>query len=270
MALSSRGKTEFGLTPRIRARRNKKQRRELSEDQKIEIREAFDLFDTDKSGIIDYHELRVAMRALGFDIKKQEIKKIQTEYDREEIGGIKYDDFEEIMTRKILNRDPDEEIFKAFQLFDDDQTGKITIKNLKRVARELGESLNDGIIDYHELRVAMRALGFDIKKQEIKKIQQEYDREELGGIKFDDFEEIMTRKILNRDPDEEIFKAFQLFDDDQTGKISIKNLKRVARELGESLQDDELQAMIDEFDKDEDGEINLEEFSNIMKQSTLL
>eukprot|EP00486_Rosalina_sp_Unknown_P004367 CAMPEP_0201564412 /NCGR_PEP_ID=MMETSP0190_2-20130828/2699_1 /ASSEMBLY_ACC=CAM_ASM_000263 /TAXON_ID=37353 /ORGANISM="Rosalina sp." /LENGTH=70 /DNA_ID=CAMNT_0047980565 /DNA_START=134 /DNA_END=343 /DNA_ORIENTATION=+ len=70
MALSSRGKSgsgmDFGLNPRIRARRNKKQRRELSEDQKIEIREAFDLFDTDKSGIIDYHELRVAMRALGF------------------------------------------------------------------------------------------------------------------------------------------------------------------------------------------------------------
>merc|ERR1711997_828936 len=92
---------DFGLTPRIRARRNKKQRRELSEDQKIEIREAFDLFDTDKSGIIDYHELRVAMRALGFDIKKQEIKKIQQEYDRDEMGGVKYIDFEEIMTVKI-------------------------------------------------------------------------------------------------------------------------------------------------------------------------
>merc|ERR1719295_1374169 len=136
----------------MRARRNKKQRRELSEDQKAEIKEAFDLFDTDKSGMIDYHELRGAMKALGFDVKKQEIRKIQQEYD----------------------------------------------------------------------------------------------------------------------PDEEIFKAFQLFDDDQTGKISLKNLKRVARELGEALNDDEIQAMIDEFDKDEDGEISLEEFSNIMKQSTLL
>ena len=43
---------------------------ELSEEQRQEIKEAFELFDTDKTGTIDYHELKVAMRALGFDVKK--------------------------------------------------------------------------------------------------------------------------------------------------------------------------------------------------------
>lgn len=37
-------------------------RRELSEEQKQEIREAFELFDTDKDGSIDYHELKVKYR----------------------------------------------------------------------------------------------------------------------------------------------------------------------------------------------------------------
>ncbi|KAJ3150023.1 Calcium-binding component of the spindle pole body (SPB) half-bridge [Geranomyces michiganensis] len=111
----------------------------------------------------------------------------------------------------------------------------------------------------------MRALGFDVKKPEVLKILREYEKNgQTGLIDFDDFNKVMTEKILSRDPIEEIRKAFQLFDDDGTGKITLRNLRRVAKEIGESLDDDELQAMIDEFDLDQDGEINEQEFLAIM------
>ena len=48
----------------------KKFRTEITEEQKQEIKEAFDLFDSESTGAIDAKELKVAMRALGFEPKK--------------------------------------------------------------------------------------------------------------------------------------------------------------------------------------------------------
>jgi len=120
-----------------------KKQKELTDEQKQEIKEAFDLFDTDGSGEIDSKELKVAMRALGFEPKKEEIQKMISDGDDDGSGTIGYEEFLKMMTHKILNRDPKDEILKAFRLFDDDETGKISFKNLKRVAKELGERMTD-------------------------------------------------------------------------------------------------------------------------------
>merc|ERR1712157_533449 len=95
---------------------------------------------------------------------------------------------------------------------------------------------------------------------EIQKMISDVDDDGSGTIEYEEFLKMMTHKILNRDPKDEILKAFRLFDDDETGKISFKNLKRVAEELGE---------LIDEADRDGDGEVNEEEFLRIMKKTNL-
>ena len=48
-------------SPMLAQRSRRRPRVEMTEEQKQEIREAFDLFDTDKSGSIDYHELKVSI-----------------------------------------------------------------------------------------------------------------------------------------------------------------------------------------------------------------
>jgi hypothetical protein len=74
----------------------------LSDDQRAEIREAFELFDTDKDGMVDYHELKVAMRALGFDLKKAEVLKLLRE--NTEPGGnlMSWESFEGISESELL------------------------------------------------------------------------------------------------------------------------------------------------------------------------
>lgn len=115
----------------------------------------------------------------------------------------------------------------------------------------------------------MRALGFEPSKEEVRKLISQVDKDGSGTVNFNEFLVIMTTKMGERDSREEIIKAFRLFDDDETGKISFRNLKRVAMELGESITDEELQEMIDEADRDGDGEVSQEEFIRIMERTNL-
>ncbi|XP_041826607.1 centrin-3 [Melanotaenia boesemani] len=133
----------MSLSLRAEFMADKPRRRELTEEEKHEIKEAFDLFDTDKDKEIDYHELKVAMRALGFEVKKVDVLKILKDYDRDGKGKLTFEDFREVVADRILARDPKEEVMKAFKLFDDDESGTITLRNLRRVARELGENIGE-------------------------------------------------------------------------------------------------------------------------------
>jgi Ca2+-binding EF-hand superfamily protein len=147
-----------------------------------------------------------------------------------------------------LTDEQKQEIHEAFDLFDTD---------------------GSGTIDAKELKVAMRALGFEPSKDEIKRLISEVDKDGSGTVNYNEFLVMMTTKMSERDSREEMIKAFRLFDDDETGKISFRNLKRVAMELGETITDEELQEMIDEADRDGDGEVSQDEFIRVMEKTNL-
>merc|ERR1712093_191110 len=124
-----------------------------------------------------------------------------------------------------------------------------------------------GSIATGELRVAMKALGFEPKPGEIEKLIHSVDDDGDGEMDYDDFERMMERKILDKDQKDDLLKAFKLIDDDQTGNISLKNLKRVAKELGEAMTEEDLMEVIAESDKDGDGELSVDEFLAVMKKN---
>jgi hypothetical protein len=86
----------YSSAQKAKRRVHGRERPELTEEQKTEIKEAFELFDSDKDNCIDYHELKVAMRALGFDLKKAEVLKLLKDHDKTGHGLMEYEDFAKI------------------------------------------------------------------------------------------------------------------------------------------------------------------------------
>ena len=145
--------------------------------------------------------------------------------------------------RPGLTEDEIEEIKEAFDLFDTD---------------------GSGTIDPRELKAAMQSLGFEAKNATIYQMVSDLDKDGSGAIDFDEFLDMMTARMSDKDTKDDISKVFRLFDDDKTGYVSIKNLRRVAKELGETMTDEELMEMIERADSDGDGQVSLEYFYNIM------
>ncbi|KAJ9670759.1 hypothetical protein PVL29_026969 [Vitis rotundifolia] len=140
-----------------------------------------------------------------------------------------------------------QEIKEAFDLFDTD---------------------GSGTIDAKELNVAMRALGFEMTEEQITQMIADVDKNGSGAIDFDEFAHMMTAKIGERDSREELMKAFHIIDQDQNGKISSMDIKRITEELGEKFSTREIEEMIREADQDSDGEVSAEEFMRMMKRTT--
>lgn len=149
--------------------------------------------------------------------------------------------------RPGLTQNEIEELRQAFDLFDTNGNGKIDVK---------------------ELRSAMQSLGFDTKNPTIYQMIQDIDKSSGTEVNFDEFLNLMTSRLAGSDTKEDIQKIFDLFDDDHTGYISLQNLKRVAAELGENMDDAELLEMIERADFDRDGQISPDEFFTIMTQKT--
>mmetsp|Transcript_34587 Transcript_34587/g.87483 ORF Transcript_34587/g.87483 Transcript_34587/m.87483 type:complete len:172 (-) Transcript_34587:196-711(-) len=114
----------------------------LTDEDKADIKAAFDLFDQDGSGSIDERELRVAMRALGFEVKKDEIAGMIAQIDSDGGGTIDFNEFLGLVSTAAAKRDPKGEIAKAYTLFAGSAPA-ITIDHLRKAVKDAGEEMSD-------------------------------------------------------------------------------------------------------------------------------
>ncbi|XP_021808745.1 calcium-dependent protein kinase 2-like [Prunus avium] len=125
---------------------------------------------------------------------------------------------------------------------------------------------NSGTITYEELKSGLARLGSKLTEAEVKQLMEAADVDGSGAIDYIEFiTATMHRHRLERD--EHLFKAFQYFDKDNSGFITRDELESAMKEYG--MGDDEtIREIISEVDTDNDGRINYEEFSTMMRSGT--
>lgn len=140
---------------------------------------------------------------------------------------------------KVMSEAEIDKLWEAFQVFDEDGSGEISLD---------------------ELGAVMRSLGQNPSKAQLQEMIQDVDVDGSGSIDFEEFKALMISQQGDR---ESLLRlAFSVFDEDGSGYICAKELHNVMSQFG--LTDEELEEMIKEVDRDGDASINFEEFCQLV------
>ena len=117
----------------------------------------------------------------------------------------------------------------------------------------------------------MQSLGFDSKNLTKYQIIADLDTPESernGGISFDDFVDAINEKLGDKESKQGIRRIFDLFiDDPNADTITLSSLKKISKELGENMSDEELKDMLERTSKN-GVELTFEEFYDIMTKKS--
>ena len=158
--MNSDSKISMGNTLKKKNKINEKAiisyQEELEQRQNDEIKEVFNLFDTEREGIINGHNMKICFKTLGIDIKQKEIEELVKQvFNKDITQTFKYDEFFQLAKKKLNEKDPDIEYEKQFMLLCDYKPGderdinKITMNKefLMELAKNVGESMSSEEID---------------------------------------------------------------------------------------------------------------------------
>ena len=112
---------------------------------------------------------------------------------------------------------------------------------------------NDGKINAREIKEGMQNIGFDDNNPTIYQVIAELDNprsKNAGGASFSDFCQAVNYRVPEKETTEELRKVFNLFlDDPHSDTTSLESIKRVADEVGENIEELELNAMLNKASK---------------------
>ena len=221
---------------------------QLSNEQISEFKEAFSLFDKDGDGTITTKELGTVMRSLGQNPTEAELQDMINEVDADGNGTIDC----EHARREGTERAP---------LGHRARTTPGALARRQRPRRPSPWAGRRWAGGAHaragaRARARTRDLSLTAPPPRCSRV-----------LAVPEFLTMMARKMKDTDSAEEIKEAFKVFDKDGNGFISAAELRHIMTNLGEKLTDEEVDEMIREADVDGDGQINYDEFVDMMMQN---
>ncbi|EFJ21060.1 calcium dependent protein kinase 17 [Selaginella moellendorffii] len=142
----------------------------LSEEEITGLKEMFSSMDTDGSGTITFDELKAGLERLGSNLRDAEIRQIMNAADVDGNGTIDYLEFI-TATMQMNKMQKEDHLYSAFQFFDNDNSGYITM-----------EELEEALVKY--------GMG---DHETMKEILKEVDTDNDGKINYDEFVAMMTK-----------------------------------------------------------------------------
>ena len=115
-----------------------------------------------------------------------------------------------------------------------------------------------------ELGTALRSLGFHMSEKEVDELYKEIDQSKNGYIDFEEFIEVIMTKMKDPYSQSELIQAFKIFDANDDGLIDASELKQVCMKLGDKMKAADLDEIIQEADRNGDGKLSIEEFSQML------
>jgi len=117
---------------------------ELSAKQASEFKQCFSLFDQDQDGIIAHADLGIVLRSLGIYVSEGELDDIKMKKTDPITWQVFVDIAKDLLPKQAAQR---EALVAAFRVFDKENTGSVSVKDLKHVLTSVGDKMTDTEFD---------------------------------------------------------------------------------------------------------------------------
>ena len=230
------------------------------------VQRAFDSFDANRSGFLDYRELRTALRQLGFASDTKTAVDVLRRYDSDANGRLDVGEFNTLVHELLRHEPVSASVRRAFDAFDRNK---------------------NGYLEARELRAALRQMGFEADASATLAVLRQFDDDQNQRLDVYEFGllvqelERIAAWMEGADPlmdgghpgaalapavSDSVRRAFEAFDRNGNGYLEAREVRIALREMGFEADAAATSALLGQFDDDLDRRLDVHEFDAMVHE----